>query len=188
MHVEIDGPPDGVAVVFLHGVTSSGKAWGWLPETMTRGRRIVRLDLRGHGRSDHAPGTYDLARYGGDLVAVLREVTARPAVLVGHSLGGVVAWWLAQNHPELVAAALLEDPPLLAAHTPEPEVRRFRDHFHPVRERVLEYRVCGLSDEEVEERVAATRAGPGGTTTSDSSSWTTRSRLSPSATGASTSA
>jgi pimeloyl-ACP methyl ester carboxylesterase len=72
----------------------------------------VRVDLRGHGRSGHAPGTYTVERYGEDVVAALREGVGRPAVLVGHSLAGVVAWWVAQRHPELVTAAFLEDPPL----------------------------------------------------------------------------
>jgi pimeloyl-ACP methyl ester carboxylesterase len=53
-----------------------------------------------------------LDRYGADLVAVLEALVGRPAVLVGHSLGGVVAWSVAQQRPDLVAAAFLEDPPL----------------------------------------------------------------------------
>ena len=84
------------------------------------GPRIIRVDLRGHGRSDHAPGTYVLPRYGADVVAVLRSVASRPAVVVGNSLGGVIAWWLAQNHPDLVTAALLEDPPLSRARPRRP--------------------------------------------------------------------
>ena len=58
LHVELDGPDDAATVLFLHGVGSSGRTWEWLPDELTRGRRIVRVDLRGHGRSDHAPGTY----------------------------------------------------------------------------------------------------------------------------------
>ena len=100
LHVELDGPDDAATVLFLHGVGSSGRTWEWLPDELTRGRRIVRVDLRGHGRSDHAPGTYVVPRYGADVAAVLRSVASRPAVVVGNSLGGVIAWWLAQNHPE----------------------------------------------------------------------------------------
>jgi pimeloyl-ACP methyl ester carboxylesterase len=67
---------------------------------------IVRLDFRGPGRSAQTPGHYRFAD-GSDVVRVLRELD-RCAVLVGHSLGGVLAWWVAQSHPDLVAAALLE--------------------------------------------------------------------------------
>ena len=163
LHVELDGPEDGTPVVFLHGVGSSGRTWEWLPGDLTRGRRVVRIDLRGHGRSDHAPGTYDLPRYGADVVAALGAVATRPAVLVGNSLGGVVAWWVAQNRPERVAAALLEDPPLSAGETPEPEVRRFRDVFHGVRAVILESRERGLTEDETARHIGGIRWGPPGT-------------------------
>ena len=74
LHVELEGPEDGTPVLLLHGVGSSGRTWEWLPGELTRGRRIVRVDLRGHGRSDHAPGSYRLPRYGADVVAVLHTV------------------------------------------------------------------------------------------------------------------
>jgi pimeloyl-ACP methyl ester carboxylesterase len=163
LHVELEGPEDGAPVVFLHGVGSSGRTWEWLPDQLRRGRRIVRVDLRGHGRSDHAPGTYVLPRYGADVVSVLRSVASTPVALVGNSLGGVVAWWLAQNHPGLVSAALLEDPPLLAGETPEPDVTRFRDVFHAVKAVILESRERGLSEEETAEHIGAIRWGPPGT-------------------------
>ena len=161
LYVEVDGPDDGTPVLFLHGVGSSARTWDWLPPAVTQGRRIVRVDQRGHGRSDHATGTYVLARYGADAVAILRELVAGPALIVGHSLGGVVAWWVAQNHPELVTAVLLEDPPLLAAETPEGDAGRFRDVFRTVRATILDHRARGLSEEELEERIATIRWAPG---------------------------
>ena len=165
LHVEVDGPDDATPVLFLHGVGSSGRTWEWVSDELTRRRRIIRLDLRGHGRSDHAPGTYDLPRYGGDAAAVLAELVPRPAVLVGNSLGGVVAWWVVQNHPELVVAALLEDPPLLAGETPEPDVARFRDVFHGVKAVILESRERGLSEEQTAQHIGTIRWGPPGTPT-----------------------
>jgi pimeloyl-ACP methyl ester carboxylesterase len=165
LHVELDGPADGPPVVFLHGVGSSGRTWEWVPDELTRGRRVVRVDLRGHGRSEHAPGTYDLEHYGTDAAAVVAETAGRPAVLVGNSLGGVVAWWLAQNRPELVAAALLEDPPLLAGETPASEAGRFRDVFHSVKAVIVESRRLGLTEEETARHIGAIRWGPPGTPT-----------------------
>jgi len=163
LHLELEGPEDGAPVLFLHGVGSSGRTWEWLPDELRRGRRIIRVDLRGHGRSDHALGTYDVPRYGADVVAVLNSVVSRPAVVVGNSLGGVIAWWLAQNHPDLVSAALLEDPPLFAGETPEAEAGRFRDVFHAVRAVIVESRERGLSEDETAEHIATIRWGPPGT-------------------------
>ena len=60
------------------------------------------------------------------MLAVLEEV-GTPAVLVGHSLGGVVAWWLAQKHPGHVIAAFLEDPPLFAAEASEAFLASYRE-------------------------------------------------------------
>ena len=163
LHLELKGPEDGAPVLFLHGVGSSGRTWEWVSDEVTRGLRVVRVDLRGHGRSDHAPGTYVVSRYGADVVAVLRSVASRPVVAVGNSLGGVIAWWFAQNHPELVTAALLEDPPLLAGETPETEAGRFRDVFHAVKAVILAGRERGLSEEELARHIATIRWGPPGT-------------------------
>jgi pimeloyl-ACP methyl ester carboxylesterase len=161
LHVEVEGPREQAPVVFLHGVGSSGRTWEWLPRSATRGRRIVRVDLRGHGRSDHAAGTYDLERYGADVVGVLRELTSRPVLLVGNSLGGVVAWWIAQSHPELVAAALLEDPPLLAGETPPTEAGRFRDVFHAVKATIVHHRARELPESALAERLGGLCWAPG---------------------------
>ena len=98
-----------MTVVFLHGVAGSRATYDWLPDTVA-GHRVVRPDFRGHGAAPRTPGAYLIADYFADVAAVLSEVG--PAVLVGHSLGGVAAWWAAQRLPELVLGAFLEDPPL----------------------------------------------------------------------------
>src|SRR3954452_12089757 len=112
LHVVLDGPADRPSVVLLHGVTASGRSYEWMTPADVAGRRLVRVDLRGHGGSGHAPGTYGVEAYARDVTAVLRVLGGPPPLLPGHSLGGVVAWTVAQRHPELVTAVLLEDPPL----------------------------------------------------------------------------
>src|SRR5919202_6772164 len=134
LSVEVEGPDDAMPVVLLHGVSGCAKTYGWLPPEITEGRRIVRVDLRGHGDSEHASGTYDIGHYGRDVVAVLRWL-GRPAVLVGHSLGGVTAWWVAQNAPELVVAAFLEDPPLFMGEPAEHERNAAVAVFSVIRQR-----------------------------------------------------
>jgi esterase len=160
LHVEVDGPAGAMPVVFLHGVMSSARTWAWLPEEVTHGRRIVRIDFRGHGRSDHKAG-YALPDYAADVLAVLGEV-GTPAVLVGHSLGGVVAWWVAQKHPGLVAAAFLEDPPLFASEASEEQAGRVRELFHLMLANVLSYRAEGLSVEAISKRIGASPFGSRG--------------------------
>ena len=160
LHVEVDGPRDGAPVVFLHGVSGSGLTYGWLPSEITDGHRVVRIDLRGHGRSEHAAGTYTVERYAEDVVEVLREQVGRPAVLVGHSLGGVVAWTLAQRHPELVVAAFLEDPPLYMGEPEEHERNGAIPVFRTLADAVERWRAKGVSVDDAAAELAASPVGP----------------------------
>jgi pimeloyl-ACP methyl ester carboxylesterase len=157
LHTAVDGPADGAPVVFLHGVSGSMRTYAWLPGEIADGRRIVRVDLRGHGGSAHAPGTYDVDHYGEDVVGVLRETVGSRAVLVGHSLGGVVAWWVAQHHPDLVVAAFLEDPPLYMGEPAEHEDNAAVPIFGTILAAVERWKAQGLS---VEEAAAELAAGP----------------------------
>jgi pimeloyl-ACP methyl ester carboxylesterase len=157
--VEVEGPTDATPVVFLHGVSGCSRTYDFLPPEITEGRRIVRVDLRGHGHSDHAPGTYVIDRYGDDVVALLRLLD-RPAILVGHSLGGVTAWWIAQNEPELVVAAFLEDPPLYMGEPAEHEKNIAIPVFLAVRERAAAWQADGATIEAVAAQLAQAPLGP----------------------------
>jgi esterase len=161
LHTTVDGPPDGTPVVFLHGVSGSMRSYAWLPGEIADGRLIVRVDLRGHGGSEHAPGTYDIEHYGEDVVGVLRETVGRPAVLVGHSLGGVVAWWVAQRHPDLVVAAFLEDPPLYMGEPAEHEGNAAVPIFGALLAAVERWKAQGMTAEEAAAEMAATPAAAG---------------------------
>ena len=159
LNIAVEGPAAAPAVVFLHGVTGGADTYAWLQPEDVGGRRIVRPDLRGHGGSPHAPGTYRIGPYADDVAAVLRELDGPPPVLVGHSLGGVVAWTVAQRHPELIAGAFLEDPPLFFADPAEAPTNEALAMFEALRAAVLSWRDEGLSHDEVAARIAQ---APGG--------------------------
>jgi pimeloyl-ACP methyl ester carboxylesterase len=114
LHYEDDGDPGGPPILLLHGITQSSATWAWLVPHLAADHRVVRLDLRGHGRSGRTPGAYALPGYTADAAAVCEQVLAQPAVLVGHSLGGGIAAGLAQTRPELVRGVVLEDPAIMA--------------------------------------------------------------------------
>jgi pimeloyl-ACP methyl ester carboxylesterase len=162
LHADVDGPEDAPVVVFLHGVSGSRATYGWLPAEITRGRRVVRLDFRGHGASAHAPGTYLIDRYGADVAAVLERVAGRPAVLVGHSLGGVAAWWVAQRRPDLVAAAFLEDPPLYMGEPDEHERNEIAKLFPLMRDRAAQWQRDGASVADAAAQIGAAPFSPDG--------------------------
>jgi pimeloyl-ACP methyl ester carboxylesterase len=144
LNVEVEGTEGGPVVAFLHGVSGSSRTYGWLRPEITDGRRILRIDLRGHGDSDPAPGTYLLHKYGADVAAILREVGGGPAVVVGHSLGGSTGWWLAQNEPGLLAGAFLEDPPLYMGEPAEHERNESARLFPLLRDRAAGWQRDGV--------------------------------------------
>jgi pimeloyl-ACP methyl ester carboxylesterase len=111
LEVVIDGPADGPPVLLLHGISSSTATYDFLVPELPR-HRLVRLDFRGHGRSDRTPGRYLVDGYASDAVVALEQAVGGPAVVVGHSLGGLTAARVAQLRPDLATALFLEDPPL----------------------------------------------------------------------------
>ncbi len=103
------GPP----VLFLHGFTGRGTSWGRLPAALRdRGHRTIVVDLLGHGRSDAPadPARYAVDRQAADLVTLLDRLDARPADLVGYSMGARIALRVAIDRPDAVRRLVLESP------------------------------------------------------------------------------
>ncbi len=123
---QIGGPP----LVLLHGVTSRWQSWLPVMPDLALRWRLAALDFRGHGRSGRAAGAYHITDYAGDLIAFLRAWAGAPAVLVGHSLGAIVATAVGATAPDLVRAIVLEDPPLAAFRH---ERLRDRPEYDPFR-------------------------------------------------------
>jgi pimeloyl-ACP methyl ester carboxylesterase len=103
LHVREWGTGDRVAVL-IHGMTSDSTGWRRLgPDLAARGYRVLAPDLRGHGLSGR--GDYSPAAWADDLV---ESLPARPALALGHSLGGMaLALAVERLQP---ARAVYEDP------------------------------------------------------------------------------
>lgn len=112
--------PTGPAVLMLHGV--GGNAWIWdgvgrrLAEQLPD-HRIVAIDQRDGGDTDHPPIGYARSDFIADIVAVHDRLGGRPMVLVGHSRGGWLAAAFVIEHPERVARLVLVDPARLVFET-----------------------------------------------------------------------
>lgn len=104
------GPMTGPPLVFLHGVCRNWKDWVVLLPTFLPRWQVFAYDHRGHGGSDRTK-TYNLQEYVDDAIRVLRSQFREPAVLFGHSLGGLVSIGVAVQAPDLVRGIILEDPP-----------------------------------------------------------------------------
>ena len=80
--------------------------------------RLVIPDLRGHGASEW-PGSYTFELMRDDVLALLDHLGIEQTVLVGHSMGAVVGWILAQTAPQRVSQLIIEDaPPPFPRETP----------------------------------------------------------------------
>jgi 3-oxoadipate enol-lactonase len=102
--VEEPAPTDVAAPVLVLSHSLGATLETWDPQLARLGRefRVVRYDLRGHGRSPSPPGSYDIADLGADLVGLLDRIGAPRAHLCGLSLGGMVSMWVAAHHPARV--------------------------------------------------------------------------------------
>lgn len=98
------GPP----ILVLHGLMGRARTWWPVAGWLSRYGRVVGLDARGHGRSPHRGGGWRTEDFVADAAGVVEEL-GEPAVVVGHSMGGLHAWCLAALRPELVRAVVVED-------------------------------------------------------------------------------
>ncbi len=104
----VDFGGDGKVLACLHGRSGSARNFAPLARALAPDWRVVALDQRGHGWSDHsADGSR--AAFVADAAAFLESLGAGAVRLLGHSLGGVNAYQLAAQRPDLVRALIVED-------------------------------------------------------------------------------
>jgi pimeloyl-ACP methyl ester carboxylesterase len=110
-----EGPASGPPLVLLHGGSARWQAAEPLVPALVDRWQLFAPDLRGHGKSGRAAWSYRVQDYADDIVALLRERVGKPAVLFGHSLGGIIALMVAAQNSELVRAVIVGDSPLTSA-------------------------------------------------------------------------
>jgi len=81
-----------------------------VPLLVKAGYRVATMDVRGHGETSTDWDDFSVAGIGEDIVALVRELDAGPAIVVGTSMGGGAAIWSAAEAPELIRGMILVDP------------------------------------------------------------------------------
>jgi pimeloyl-ACP methyl ester carboxylesterase len=113
--VREEGGPGGEPVVLLHGFPELSHSWRHqLPALAAAGHHAVAPDLRGFGDSDRptAVEAYAAPKLVADVAGLIRALGHESAHLVGHDWGGVLAWALAGNAPEMVRSLTVLNAPV----------------------------------------------------------------------------
>jgi pimeloyl-ACP methyl ester carboxylesterase len=108
IHYSDDG--HGPAVLLLHGWGCDGNDWSWLAADLMADHRVIIVDHRGHGRSTSTVTVFGAKVLAQDAAVLLRHLSIDTAIVIGHSMGTIVASALAVEHPDLVSALVLADP------------------------------------------------------------------------------
>jgi epoxide hydrolase 4 len=114
LHVVEAGPEDGPLALLLHGFPDCWYGWRrQIPVLARMGYRVVALDQRGYNLSDkpREVAAYGLDRLTADIAAVIRELGRDRATVIGHDWGGIVAWRLAMDYPQVVDRLVILNAP-----------------------------------------------------------------------------
>ena len=135
LYYEIDG--EGEPLLFIHGLGSCAADWAPQIAYFRANYRIIAFDQRGHGRSSRPRDGYSIPRFAQDAIALLKALEIGPVHIVGLSLGGLVAFQVAVDAPELVKSMTIVN------SGPEVPAQTFKQRI-PLYVRLLYLHTLGL--------------------------------------------
>jgi esterase len=104
------GQPSSDPIVLIHGFSSTADAWTRVGEALEAEYHIIAPDLRGHGESEWDPQErYSDDQLASDVHVLVQQLGLPPFTLIGHSMGGAVAFTYAATYPEHVKRLVIED-------------------------------------------------------------------------------
>jgi pimeloyl-ACP methyl ester carboxylesterase len=101
------GPAGAPPALLLHGLGGAASNWALLAPELARERRVLALDLPGHGGSSALPAAPSLGPYADAVAAVVEQEKLAAVDLIGHSFGGLLALRVAGRRPDLVRRLVL---------------------------------------------------------------------------------
>lgn len=129
-------------LVILHGLFGSGDNWATLARRWQTEARVLVIDLPNHGKSPHTPD-FDYASMASAVKETIAYVCKEPVVLLGHSMGGKTAMFLACSYPEWVKNLIVAD---------------IAPRYYPVHHLKILEALLGLSPEKYTRRADAEEA------------------------------
>src|ERR1700723_698458 len=124
LHVEDRGNSDGLPLVFLHSWAGSSRSWKYVVAALPDRLRPIAIDQRGWGQSDSPSSGFQLADLASDAKEVVKALKLDRYVLVGHSMGGKVAQFIASERPEKLSGLILVAPAMPGPLRFPPERRK----------------------------------------------------------------
>lgn len=109
LHTVESGSKDGPAVVFAHALGTDLTIWDTVVQKMPDHLRLIRMDMRGHGQSPCPDGPYPMGDLVGDAGATLDTLRVKGCVIVGLSIGGIIAQGLAAERLDLVRGLVISN-------------------------------------------------------------------------------
>ena len=102
---------DGIPVLMMHGLTRNSADFENIAEILRHSHKLIIPDQRGRGRSDYDTNQENYAPhiYVQDMFALLRSLDVEKVVLLGTSMGGLIAMLMAASKPEIVKSIILND-------------------------------------------------------------------------------
>ena len=119
LHYEDYGRGD--PVLLIHGLGSSCRDWEYQIPTLAAQYRVIAVDIRGHGRSDKPRERYSIAGFSADIEALLNHLQPGPVHLVGLSMGGMIGFQIAVDHPQWLKSLTIVN------SAPEVKIKGFDD-------------------------------------------------------------
>src|ERR1700722_20362826 len=98
----------GTPIVFLHPGNTNGYIWYYQVFPFARTNQVIVVDHRGHGRSDKPKTGYSIQEHASDVAAVMDAAKIDKAVIVGNSIGGVIAMQFCLARPERVLGLVIQ--------------------------------------------------------------------------------
>jgi 3-oxoadipate enol-lactonase len=109
LNAELSGPPSGPPLVLIHALGTDLHIWDEVIPLLPPGLRILRFDLRGHGASDVPPAPYAMGTLIRDTERLMDHFALKDSVILGLSIGGLIAQGLAVKRLDLIRAMILSN-------------------------------------------------------------------------------
>lgn len=109
LHYTHEGVPGGFPLVFINSLGTDLRIWDRMVPNFAGRYPVIRYDKRGHGLSDCPPAPYSIRDHAADLAGLLDSLDVPQAILVGISVGGMIALAFAARWPKRVQSLVLSD-------------------------------------------------------------------------------